>query len=279
MIITCPSCATRYSLDDSKIPGDGRKVRCVQCSHVWHQDLSEPEDLLSLDEVDADIPEAEVPQLEDVSAALPTADEIDDIDAADKSGKLIIDELKQYVEDIEGIDPAAENPSLPREHTRRPNAVGLATLGILVAFVISALVFFRSELEKVWPPAQNLYATVDGWLQNKAPTEKAAGTGEPAPPSEHQNVSISIKTSKISVVNGERVLMIEGIITNAGDTVATVPNLRGSLKGSIGEILYSWDFSVPFLTIAAGTQQGFKTRVVDPPAGATIMNLDPITQN
>jgi len=234
---------------------------------------------LSLDEVDVDAPEAGVPQLEDVLAALPTADEVDNIDVVDKSEKLTIGKLNQYVEGLEETNPVAGEASLPKEHTRRPNAKGLATLGILIAFVIYALVFFRSELEKAWSPAQHLYATVDGWLENKAPTEKAAGTGDPVPPSEHQNISISIKTSTLSVVNGERVLMIEGMITNAGDTVATVPNLRGSLQDSLGEILYSWDFSVPFLTIAADTQEEFKTRVVDPPAGATIMNLDPITQN
>jgi predicted Zn finger-like uncharacterized protein len=37
MIVTCPACATRYSVDPSAISAEGRKVRCTRCSHVWHQ--------------------------------------------------------------------------------------------------------------------------------------------------------------------------------------------------------------------------------------------------
>ena len=37
MIISCPNCATRFVIEDSAIPADGRKVRCIRCEHVWHQ--------------------------------------------------------------------------------------------------------------------------------------------------------------------------------------------------------------------------------------------------
>ena len=31
MILTCPDCATSYFVDDSKIPADGRLVKCASC--------------------------------------------------------------------------------------------------------------------------------------------------------------------------------------------------------------------------------------------------------
>jgi predicted Zn finger-like uncharacterized protein len=37
MIITCPSCSTRFLLDEADMPERGRKVRCARCSHVWHE--------------------------------------------------------------------------------------------------------------------------------------------------------------------------------------------------------------------------------------------------
>ncbi|HKB96013.1 MAG TPA: DUF3426 domain-containing protein [Rhizomicrobium sp.] len=37
MILTCPSCDTRYSVDGSKFPAAGRTVRCAKCGHSWHQ--------------------------------------------------------------------------------------------------------------------------------------------------------------------------------------------------------------------------------------------------
>jgi predicted Zn finger-like uncharacterized protein len=38
MILTCPSCATRYTVADGAIPPGGRLVRCASCKHRWHQD-------------------------------------------------------------------------------------------------------------------------------------------------------------------------------------------------------------------------------------------------
>ena len=45
MILTCPSCATRYQADETKFPAAGRQVRCAKCGHVWHQAAPAPEEL------------------------------------------------------------------------------------------------------------------------------------------------------------------------------------------------------------------------------------------
>ena len=36
MIITCASCLTKFSLDDSRISAEGIKVRCSRCKHVFY---------------------------------------------------------------------------------------------------------------------------------------------------------------------------------------------------------------------------------------------------
>ncbi|MBX9787001.1 MAG: zinc-ribbon domain-containing protein [Alphaproteobacteria bacterium] len=51
MIITCPTCAKRYMLDDNLLPREGRQVRCVACQHIWFQaPLEEIFPVLSLQE-------------------------------------------------------------------------------------------------------------------------------------------------------------------------------------------------------------------------------------
>src|SRR5476649_1343084 len=43
MILTCPNCDTRYSVDGAKFPAAGRTVRCAKCGHSWHQNAEVPE--------------------------------------------------------------------------------------------------------------------------------------------------------------------------------------------------------------------------------------------
>lgn len=37
MIISCPECATKFSIADAVLGMKGRKVRCFNCGHTWHQ--------------------------------------------------------------------------------------------------------------------------------------------------------------------------------------------------------------------------------------------------
>ena len=37
MIVRCSSCATRYLVDPAALSETGRRVRCTNCGHVWHQ--------------------------------------------------------------------------------------------------------------------------------------------------------------------------------------------------------------------------------------------------
>src|SRR5207248_7785456 len=37
MLLTCPSCETRYQVDDAVIDRSaGRQVRCANCGYLWH---------------------------------------------------------------------------------------------------------------------------------------------------------------------------------------------------------------------------------------------------
>jgi len=38
MILTCPSCSSRYAVDSQALGASGRTVRCANCQHTWFQE-------------------------------------------------------------------------------------------------------------------------------------------------------------------------------------------------------------------------------------------------
>ncbi|MFS2317090.1 DUF3426 domain-containing protein [Maricaulis sp. D1M11] len=63
IVLSCPSCGTRYRADPQAIGLAGRRVRCTACSHVWLAESEEPVSLTSVDPepVPEPEPEPEVP--------------------------------------------------------------------------------------------------------------------------------------------------------------------------------------------------------------------------
>jgi predicted Zn finger-like uncharacterized protein len=60
VIVSCPACATRFSLDASLLGPNGRNVRCAKCGHRWRQQAPEPVESLA-PEVAAGEPSAPEP--------------------------------------------------------------------------------------------------------------------------------------------------------------------------------------------------------------------------
>ena len=41
MIITCPSCKTKYSVDSISLKPKGKNVQCANCNNVWFQQIQD----------------------------------------------------------------------------------------------------------------------------------------------------------------------------------------------------------------------------------------------
>jgi len=56
VIVSCPACATRFSLDASLLGPNGRNVRCAKCGHRWRQEPPAPAGELPPLDLQADTP-------------------------------------------------------------------------------------------------------------------------------------------------------------------------------------------------------------------------------
>jgi len=128
MIITCPQCGTRYTMDAASVPASGRKVRCSKCGHMWHQAAPEPERILSTNAVLAGVT---------TEAATP---------------------LRGFAETGAIVAPPIEAPR--RSWAERIGLIagwtGLAALLVLIGWMGMR---FRQEIETLWPQSSALYAT------------------------------------------------------------------------------------------------------------------------
>ncbi len=138
MILTCPSCGTRYQGDSSRFMPPGRNVRCAKCQHVWFQAAPEPES-------------AELPVLADPEPAPVPSPEVFP-QAAVPSPDL--------------ASPVAPVAMQPRRRRRRRSgsgaaqAVGWAALVLLAVSTGWASVQFRQPIVDVWPQSASLYGAL-----------------------------------------------------------------------------------------------------------------------
>ncbi|PWC81376.1 hypothetical protein TSH100_27230 [Azospirillum sp. TSH100] len=119
MIVSCPTCSTRYTLSDETLGQDGRKVRCARCGHTWWQ----------------------MPDRAELEPVIPDAlTELRPSKPAKPAGKSKV-----------------KPPKTPRAKPARSTVIGFAVLGVLVAGTAAGAYFARDPIVRSWPPAALLY--------------------------------------------------------------------------------------------------------------------------
>jgi predicted Zn finger-like uncharacterized protein len=135
MILTCPSCDTRYSVDGAKFPAAGRTVRCAKCGHSWHQpgESADPERLPDSERPAPGAPEA-VPDAPAYEASSP----------------------------VRTFAPAPVEPPEPRAPLGPRIAVvaGWAGLIAVVLLIAYAAVRYRQDIATIWPQSAGVYSSL-----------------------------------------------------------------------------------------------------------------------
>lgn len=124
MILTCPACASRFSLDTSALGATGRRVRCGQCRHVWH----------AAPEVEIEVEEGpQPPEPASVRVAPP--------------------------DDAPPIRPSIARSQAPRAPRRRGGAgLAWALFALVIILVVGGAVVAKDEIRAAWPDSERLYS-------------------------------------------------------------------------------------------------------------------------
>jgi predicted Zn finger-like uncharacterized protein len=135
MILTCPDCATSYFVDDSKIPAEGRLVKCASCGARWTATVEPTLELHASDD-------------EGAVAREPAPPEIEDKPARELTG-----------EDLPKVFRAKADTE---RRVREAAATGVIWAGMAAALVliIALGIIFRVDVVRLWPRTASAYAGV-----------------------------------------------------------------------------------------------------------------------
>ena len=195
MILTCPSCATRYYADDASIGAAGRSVRCASCAHTW---FVEPQLVLG----------------EDAPVILRGRDEERPLNREQ------VERLRRAAgghSQSAPLSAAAKYRAMQAERQRkdRMKAAALAwtVTGVALAATTTSAVAFREDVARIWPKTASAYAAV-GLDVNIFGLEF---------------VDLQVE----HVFDGpEPVLVVRGAVTNIGRDERPAPVLRFGLRDS-----------------------------------------------
>jgi predicted Zn finger-like uncharacterized protein len=232
MILTCPSCSTRYTVDEAKFPPGGRTVRCAKCGHSWHQAAPEAEGL------PAPPPEPEaLPQ-----APLPAVGKDAGTDAEPSSPASA---TRAYA-------PAAAVPEEPGGQTLQMAAVAAGWLGLIVVVLLIgySAVRYRQDIASVWPQSASVYS----------------GLGLKVNPGGIDFAEVAYKRES---EDGQPVLVVTGFIVNNSSRELPIPQtVRVTLTDADNRELYHWPFRPGAASLKPGARLAFRTRLSSPPAAA-----------
>jgi len=244
MILTCPECASRYFVDDSKVGPTGRVVRCASCGHRWTARNEEAEDLFDGPEASAPASKAEGVEPGAESAGAAAAGDAEEPPVSALPG-----------EELPKVFRARANAE---RRLREATATGVIWAGMAAAMavVVVAALIFRIDVVRILPGAAGAYAAV----------------GLPV-----NTVGLVIDRDSIkarpSMQEGHAVVTVTGTIRNITEHEVTAPPLRVELlnkdeKRVAGQLAGAANAKIP-----PGEVRHFSITFLNPPRTAKDLQI------
>lgn len=277
MIVTCPQCATHFSVSESALGTRGRTVRCARCSHKWHQEPPVDSDAIPL-EMPPAVSEAGRPRetlaehmfagndedgdlLDDQAHAgalvdfgsLPAESPVEGDGEAEpeedpfaKISELMMSSTPEPIPDVFASTPA--KPTI-----RRKGAAGLWLLLVvlLTGSAGAGLYFLQDRVIDHWPETARYYDEFG--LRNEV-----VGAG----------LTFRNYNSERLVQDSNEVLIVRGVIANTTEQPHEVPLLRLALYNN-QTLLQEKIISPPQTALDAHGTVGFRITLDQPDANAS----------
>ena len=288
MILTCPSCETRYEVEASALPPGGRTVRCAKCGNSWTEQppadmpLSVQPEAPMPQEVGFDSPApAPAPARAPAPAPGPREESLDfpsPVPAPEETGfdddedDFEVPSLED-IDDMPNIAPRGRGKKAKKpKRGRKASAGGGKSLGLMIGW-ISLLVFVlglvvgglfgRDAIIASWPPAYQFY--------------DAIGMGDP-PLSELLDIR-DIKPVPSRDKDNKALLTITGSVVNISGDPQPVPKLAGALLDAKRKPVFEWTFEASKSELKPGEKIEFSTLVPDPPKTAQGLKISFVVED
>jgi predicted Zn finger-like uncharacterized protein len=236
MILSCPSCKTRYVVPDSAIGPTGRRVRCANCRYSWVQDPP----ALDLQTTATAAEAAAHPPVPAPPAAAPRP--VPPPPPGWATTEPEAGPEPQYAQPEDDWEPRRR----PRRNRARMWTIIAIVAGLLmVAGVVALQVFGLPDfVQRIWLPVQNSNA-----------------------------LTINGTTERTRLASGQDLLILHGEITNTGDETQRVPQIRAELRDGQNNVVHSWSIAPPVRDLGPRQTRSFDSAERDVPAGGRVLSL------
>lgn len=253
MILSCPNCATRYTIKDAAVPPEGRTVRCTKCGHSWFASASAPapaEAVTFADEAMPQPPTASVaPPQEMEQGRVATATEPRGELGAEGPAEPSASGLAPF-----GFRPESGPAAEPGKGRRLAVVAGWALLLLSILVLLWSAYRYREQVVGNWPRAASLYAWI-GW------------------PVKDGNLMLSDVQYGRRVEDHRVLLVLTGSLRNLSGQSQVVPSLQVLLRDGHGRVLQRYVFAPPLRVLKAGAREVFHTELTRPSPAARHLTL------
>lgn len=249
MILSCPSCRTRYIVPDSAIGVEGRKVRCATCRFSWFQDGADPASVAG--DAKAVRPRPPAPQPPAPQAPAPQPAEPQPAAAPAVAQAEEAHDWRGTPEPEPEPDPYPEVEDPPYRPRRNPARLWTALAVVAALLMVSTL----AAIYLIGPQR------IAAWM-----------SGDSAPTDEPLRFT-SQKAAREPLPTDKELLTVTGEITNVSEEVQRVPQIRAELTDNEQQVIYSTTVAPPLSELQPGQRVTFSFSSTDVPKGGNSVRL------